>query len=126
VPPMPSHKATQRPIDVSLDETEAPRNRLKCPLVIPAHPGPLTLHYPEWIAGEHSPNGPINDLSGLKLHAAGKELTWQRDELHLHSFHCTVPEGADAVEAELEYLATTGSLSARLASINWYLVTLDP
>src|SRR5438105_12015582 len=77
-----------RPIELSVDATEAPRKLLHARLVIPAAPGPLTLYYPKWIQGEHGPTGPINDLSGLSLKAGGKSLTWQRDDLVLYAFHC--------------------------------------
>src|SRR5438034_2731510 len=64
--------AQSRPIELSVDATEAPRKLLHARLVIPATPGPLTLYYPKWIQGEHSPSGPIADLSGLKIQAGGK------------------------------------------------------
>src|SRR2546430_1879906 len=96
--------ARPRPIELTVDATEAPRKLLRARLVIPAAPGPLTLYYPKWIPGEHSPTGPIPDLSGLKLRAGGKSLTWRRDDVDMFAFHCTVPEGVDAVEASLEYL----------------------
>src|SRR5438552_13547960 len=90
--------AQSRPIELSVDATEAPRRLLHARLVIPATPGPLTLCYPKWIQGEHQSSGPIADLSGLKIRAGGRELTWARDEVDLHTFRCTVPDGADAVE----------------------------
>ena len=131
-----AHGQPARPIEISLDATEAPRKLLRARLVIPAQPGPLTLHYPKWIPGEHSPSGPINDLSGLKLQAAGKPLVWRRDDVELYTFHCEVPEGANAVEATLEYLApgdrdsqgfSAGStLTPKLAILNWNLVLLYP
>src|SRR5207237_2469722 len=88
----------------------APRKLLDARLVIPATPGPLTLYYPKWIPGEHSPNGPISNLSGLKLHAGGRPLPWRRDDVDLYAFHCTVPAGADAVEVTLDYLAPSAKV----------------
>jgi predicted metalloprotease with PDZ domain len=126
--------ASSRPIDLSVDATEVARKLLHARLVIPAAPGPLTLYYPQWIQGEHQPSGPILDLSGLKLRAAGQDLAWQRDDVDLYAFHCTVPPGADAVEVALDYLGPTSksgytasaSATARLAIINWYQVLLYP
>jgi predicted metalloprotease with PDZ domain len=123
-----------RPIELSVDATEAPRKLLHARLVIPTKPGPLTLYYPKWIQGEHQPNGPINDLSGLKIQASGKAITWKRDDLDLHAFHCTVPEGADAVEVSLDYLGNPtkegysagASMTARLAVLNWHVVLMYP
>src|SRR6516162_10532235 len=95
-------RAGARPIELSVDATEAPRKLLHARLVIPAAPGPLTLYYPKWIQGEHAPSGPVTDLSGLKFKAGGKALPWRRDDVDMFAFHCTVPEGADAVEVDLD------------------------
>src|SRR5262249_24373139 len=64
----------------------------------------------------------------------GKPLQWRRDDEDLYAFHCTVPTGAKSVEADLEYLipgdkggyGAGPATSARLAILNWYLVTLYP
>ena len=122
-----------RPIELNVDLTEAPRKLLRSRLVIPAKPGPLTLCYPRWIPGEHAPAGPIADLAGLKFRSGGKPLAWERDDVDLFSFHCTVPDGEDSVEILLEYLAPShkeggpaGSLTARLGILNWNQVLLYP
>jgi predicted metalloprotease with PDZ domain len=125
---------TNRPIELGVDATEAPRKLLHARLLIPAKPGPLTLYYPKWIPGEHMPNGPINDLSGLKIRAGGRPLAWKRDDVDLYAFHCTVPDGVDAVEVALDYLGSgakegysaSASMTAKLAVLNWHLVLLYP
>jgi predicted metalloprotease with PDZ domain len=126
--------AADRPIVLTVDATQAPRKLLHARLVIPATPGPMTLYYPKWIPGEHSPSGPINDLSGLEMRAGGKPLTWRRDDVDLYAFHCDVPEGADEVEVSLDYLGSTAkegytsgaSMTAQLAVLNWNWVVLYP
>ena len=123
-----------RPIELSVDATAAPRKLLHARLVIPAAPGPLTLYYPKWIPGEHAPTGPITELSGVKFRAGGKAVSWRRDDVDLYAFHCTVPEGADALEVTLDYLApankdafTSGiSATERLLILNWNQVVLYP
>jgi len=67
-------------IDIHLDATDAPRKRLQAKLVIPVKPGALTLYYPKWVAGEHGPTGPINDLSGVKIRGGDKTIPWTRDD----------------------------------------------
>src|SRR5712692_2320325 len=67
------------PITLHVDATDAPRKMLHARLRIPARRGKLTLLYPKWLPGEHGPNGPITDLVGLKMSAAGKPVPWQRD-----------------------------------------------
>src|SRR5258708_5082478 len=93
-----------RPIDLRVDASPAPRRLLHASMMIPAKPGPLTLHYPMWIQGEHQPAGPITELSGLVIKADGKPLAWKRDDIDLHSFHMVVPASADSVEVSLDYL----------------------
>jgi predicted metalloprotease with PDZ domain len=121
------------PIRVSVDATEAPRRFLCATLLIPAKPGPLTLYYPKWVPGEHGPTGPINDLAGLKITAAGKPVAWQRDEVDMYAFHCDVPAGADYVEVSLNFLAppsgafsSGSSTSDRLAVLSWNQLVVYP
>jgi predicted metalloprotease with PDZ domain len=120
------------PMELNADLTEAPRKLFKATLKIPAKPGPLTLHYPNWIQGEHQPTGPISDLSGVRISSNGKPVAWTRDDVALNDFHCTVPDGATALDVSLEYLVPgdkggygAGPAStAKLAILNWYLLTL--
>jgi len=127
-------KASPPPIRIAVDLREAPRRIFHAHLQIPAAPGPLTLVYPKWIPGEHSPDGPITDLVGLKFFAAGKPLAWRRDDVDMYAFHTEVPAGAQSVDADLDYLSPsrTGDFSAspsatgELAVVNWNLVLLYP
>src|SRR5437667_7632215 len=121
-------------VTISLDATEAPRKIFHAHLTIPASPGTLTLYYPKWVPGEHGPTGPITDLAGLKIQAAGKTIPWQRDDVDMYAFHCTVPDRATAIEVTLNFLspATTsgfssgGSMTPNLAVINWNQLVLYP
>ena len=99
--------------------------------------GPLTLVYPKWIPGEHSPTGPIVDATGLHLYengrGNGKELSWRRDDVDLYAFHCEIPAGVTTLEVTLDYLlplesgiAGVPSASARVAVLPWNLVVLYP
>ena len=122
------------PIKLDVDATDAPRSLLHARLHIPAQPGKLTLFYPKWIPGEHSPSGPINDLTGLQMTASGKPVTWQRDPDDMYAFHLAVPAGADAVEVSLDFLLSTGggsfstgaSSTAKLLDLSWNEVLLYP
>jgi predicted metalloprotease with PDZ domain len=132
-----SVSAQNRPIELSVDATEAPRRLLHATMKFPVSAGPLTLYYPKWIQGEHSPSGPIADLAGLKLHAAGKPIAWRRDDVDLHAFHCIIPQGANTLEVALDYLgsssknggglgSSTPCMTPQLAIVNWYMVLLYP
>jgi len=130
----PSALPPPRPIQLEVDAREAPRHIYHSRLVIPAMPGPLTLVYPKWIAGEHAPSGPIADLTGLRFRAAGRAIEWQRDSLDLFAFHLVVPPGADTVEAQFDYLGPSGGgafssgalETGRLAWIYWNKLLLVP
>src|SRR3954465_7824231 len=131
---LPARASDPRPIEIRVDLTDAPRRLFRAHLVIPADPGPLTLYYPKWIPGEHQPSGPAIDLPGLKFGAGDKPVPWTRDDVDLYAFHLTVPDGAGSVEADLEYLVPGDkggygagpAATAKLAILNWYLVTLYP
>ncbi len=92
------------PIKLAVDTTEAPRSILHAKLAIPVRPGPLTLYYPEWIPGEHMPDGPIVNLAGLKFTAGGKVVPWRRDLVDMFAIHLDVPEGASELDVSLDFL----------------------
>ena len=122
-------------VTISVDATSAPRKIFHATLHIPAAPGDLTLYYPKWIPGEHAPDGPVIDLTGLKFFAAGKTLNWRRDLLDGYTIHVEVPAGVSEVEAHLDFLSPAtfeGGFSAgssatdKLAIISWNQVLLYP
>jgi len=114
-------------IKLSVDATQAARNVLHTRFTIPVRPGPLTLFYPKWIPGEHSPTGPINDLVGLKLSANGKPVPWQRDDVEMFAFHCEVPQGVNELEVSFDDVSQPETTaSAKLARIKWNRLILYP
>jgi predicted metalloprotease with PDZ domain len=114
-------------IKLSVDASQAARNILHTKFTIPVRPGPLTLFYPKWIPGEHSPTGPINDLVGLHLSAHGKPIAWQRDLVEMFAFHCEVPPGVNELEVSFDDVSQPESTaSAKLARIKWNRLLLYP
>ena len=119
--------ASAQTIKLSVDATGAARNILHSKFTIPVRPGPLTLFYPKWIPGEHSPTGPINDLVGLKLSANGKPIAWQRDQVEMFAFHCEVPQGVNELEVSFDNVSQPETTaSAKLARIKWNRLILYP
>ncbi|MBV8867589.1 MAG: M61 family metallopeptidase [Acidobacteriaceae bacterium] len=122
------------PIQVSLDLTDAPRKLLHAHLTIPVHPGPLTLDYPQWIPGEHSPTGPIDNVAGIVFSTNGQTLPWRRDDVNMFALHLTVPDGIDRLDARVDFLATAAasgfsagaSTGPNLAIVSWNEVALYP
>lgn len=91
--------------------------------VMPVQPGPLTLYYPKWIPGDHSPDGPINEIMGLEFSANGKRIAWQRDELDRFTFHLTVPEGARELDIRFQF-PSQDRVTANLIDLTWDHVSL--
>ena len=115
-----SVSALAQAMTLSVDATDAARNMIHSKLAIPVKPGPLTLFYPKWIPGEHSPTGPINDLVGLKLSAGGKPIAWRRDDVEMFAFHCDIPAGVAVLDVTFDDLSQPESTaSAKLARIKW-------
>jgi predicted metalloprotease with PDZ domain len=122
-------------ITLSVDASDAPRKIFHARLRIPASVGTLTLYYPKWIPGEHAPDGPINDLAGLKFTASGQSLKWRRDTLDGWTINVEVPSGQNEVLADLDFLSPAtfapgfsagSSATDKLAIISWNQVLLYP
>ncbi len=124
----------QNPVHLDVDLRDAPRHIFHAKLALPVNPGPLTLVYPKWIPGEHSPTGPIADLAGLRMSVGERQIPWRRDDVDMYAFHVDVPAGVDELDISYDYLSPaepTGSRerpssTEKLAILNWYMVTLYP
>ena len=125
---------TQPTITLDVDATQAPQKIIHTRMVIPVSPGPLTLYYPKWIPGEHAPDGPIANITGLKFTGNGKTIPWRRDLLDMFTFHLNIPEGVSALDVKLDYVepeATSGfsagaSATDKLVVISWNQNLLYP
>src|ERR1044072_4851704 len=122
-----SVSAASAQIKLSVDATQAAHNIVHSKFTVPVRPGPLTLFYPKWIPGEHSPTGPINDLVGLKLSANGKSIAWRRDDVEMFAFHCEIPQGVSELEVSFDDVSEPETTaSAKLARIKWNRLILSP
>src|SRR5580700_8352664 len=75
------------PIRLRVDASQAPQKILHVHMEIPVQSAPLTLYYPEWIPGEHMPDGPIIQVAGMKFSGGGKAIAWRRDLVEMFSIH---------------------------------------
>ena len=122
------------PITLDVDLRDAGRQLFHGHEVIPVQPGALTLYYPKWIPGEHSPSGPLENLAGLKIMAGGKQLAWRRDPKEMWAIHLTVPQGVSSLELGFDFLSPDAggefgqSVSATpdIADLEWNQVLLYP
>src|SRR6202042_2405400 len=94
---------------VTVDATKTQQKLLHTHLVMPVKPGPLTLYYPKWIPGEHGPDGPIADLTGLKFEADGHNIPWQRDLLDVFTFHLEIPHGVTRLDVNYDFIEPDGA-----------------
>ncbi len=125
---------TAGPIRLFVDASQAPQKILHARMEIPVTPGALTLYYPEWIPGEHMPDGPIIEVAGMKFGAGGKAIAWRRDLVEMFSIHLNVPPGVTTVTAEFDFLLSapaTGysagaSATNSLNVLSWNQVLLYP
>ena len=120
-------RTSEKPITLTVDATDAARNIIHTTLSIPVRPGPLTLFYPKWIPGEHTPTGTIDDVVGLKLTANGKAIPWRRDDIEMFAFHCDIPSGVSTLDVIFDDVSQPESTaSAKLARIKWNRVLVYP
>jgi predicted metalloprotease with PDZ domain len=128
-----SDLAGAQSIQLLVDLTDAPRNIFHSQLTIPVKPGLLRLVYPEWIPGNHRPSGPIANVTGIKMQAAGRTLAWQRDPVDMYAFHVDVPAGATELHVSMDTITNDGSAGAtgpaattNVLDLNWNQVVLYP
>jgi predicted metalloprotease with PDZ domain len=131
---LPAESRVTGTITLALDARETPRKLLHGRETLNVTPGPLTLVYPKWLPGEHSPDGAIDDLVGLNFSAAGRSLPWRRDAVDLFAFHVDIPQGANRLDVSFDFLAAIGqggfssasSDTAHLGIYSWNQVLLYP
>ncbi len=119
-------------IKLSVDATDIGHRIFNVTEEIPAEAGPLTLLYPAWIPGHHSPTGPIDKVAGFEFKANGKVLEWQRDPANVYAFHINVPEGADKVTVSFKFLSPQSGnrgrvmMTPEMLNLQWDTVALYP
>jgi predicted metalloprotease with PDZ domain len=92
-----------------LDTTHVSQGLIHAELLIPVKSGPLTLDYPKWLPGEHSPSGSTMNIAGLTFASNGQILPWRRDLVEHFQFHLTIPKGASSLVVSFDYIDNIGS-----------------
>jgi predicted metalloprotease with PDZ domain len=120
-------------ISLSVDASDNIRGVVQVRETIPvSSAGPLTLLYPKWLPGTHSPGGPIASVAGIQFSADGQSLLWKRDPVDVYGFHVDVPQGTTRLEAQFQFLAPTDLAQGRIATtpemmdLQWISVALYP
>jgi hypothetical protein len=108
-----------------VDETQAVQRLAFVHEEIRVRPGTVTLAYPRWIPGEHGPNGPIEQVAGLRIHSGEALLPWTRNPSDINLFRVDVPAGTDRITVDFDTLLQ-GTLSAHQLLLAWSTVVLYP
>ena len=102
-------------LKVDVDATDIDRRIFRVRTTLPATPGPMTLLYPQWIPGHHSPSGSIDKVAGLTIKtASGQVIPWTRDPYDVYAFKVDVPEGTREIVAEFQFLSSQGGQQGRV------------
>ena len=119
-------------LTLSVDATDLDHRIFRVRKTMPVRPGPLTLHYPRWLPGNHGPTGRIAELAGLKPSAGGVPLAWRRDPLDVHAFMLDVPASVAVLDIEFDRLSPVARGSGRVVmspdmlNLQWNAVLLYP
>ena len=129
--PAPQDSKYAGTVTLHVDASDTTQGIFRVHESMPVKPGALTLLYPQWIPGDHSPTGPINMLAGLKLSANGRPIMWKRDKYNVYAFHLDVPEGVSSLDVDFQYLSgRTDSegfeITDRMMDMEWSKVSLYP
>ncbi len=134
VPPPPIVAPADTPfpgtISLLVDVTDVNSRVLKVHETIPVKGRDITLLYPEWLPGTHSPSNPISELAGLVITANGKRISWVRDRVNMYAFHVEAPRDTTTLDVSFVFLAPLdpkrGRISSKFADITWNSVLLYP
>jgi predicted metalloprotease with PDZ domain len=139
--PVPMPEAIATPQDIAypgviklqVDATDLDRHIFRVHETIPVKPGaPVTLLYPRWLPGNHSPSGPLLNLAGLIIHANGQRLEWRRDPVDVFAFHVDPPAGASTLDVEFQFVSPVSTKQGRVVmtpdmlNLQWNTVALYP
>jgi predicted metalloprotease with PDZ domain len=130
--PAPQNTPYPGTLKISVDASDVAHRIFRVHETIPAAAGPLTLLYPQWIPGNHSPTGPIDKMAGLVVKANGKVLEWTRDPLNVYAFHLDVPADVTAVDVDFQYLSPQDHQQGRVVmtpemlNLQWNTVAMYP
>ena len=117
-------------ISLLVDVTNTTDRVLNVHETIPVKGHDLTLLYPEWLPGTHSPSNAVSELAGLVVTANGKRVPWVRDSVNMYAFHIEVPKQATTLDIDFQNLAALDSkrsrISAKFADVTWNSVLLYP
>jgi predicted metalloprotease with PDZ domain len=130
--PAPKDTTYAGTLQLHVDLTDLERKVMQVRETLPVKPGALTLLYPRWLPGSHSPSGSVSKLAGLTILANGKPVPWVRDTVDMHAFHVQVPQGISELALSYQYLSPVSPATGRvvmtpeIVGLQWNTVALYP
>ena len=131
--PLPRDEAYPGTMKLHVDATDVERRIYRVEQTIPVTgAGPMTLLYPEWLPGKHSPRGAVSELAGLVIRANGEKLEWVRDPLDVYAFAVDVPAGVSQLDVEFQFVSPLEGNEGRIVitpammNVQWEQVSLYP
>lgn len=113
--PAPRDVAYPGTIRLDVDATDVERRIFRIRQTIPlAGPGPVTILYPQWVPGGHSPRNAIYNVAGLVFRADGRVVPWTRDPVNVFAFHLTPPAGVASLDVEFQFVTPTAADQGRV------------
>jgi len=124
-------------ITLDIDATDLSHRIFRIREHIPVQAGPLTLLYPRWLPGNHSPTGPIDKLAGIvitgnSITGNSRRIAWTRDPLDVYAFKLDVPACVSTLDITFDYLTPTDRIQGRIVmtpamlNLQWNAVALYP
>ncbi len=117
--------AQKAPIIITADLTDSARKLYHAEIDMPVKAGPLEVTTPVWIPGNHAPNGPLADITGIVFTANGQVIPWRRDDVQLSAFHVNVPKGVTTLHVHLDCVVL-GRITDNIAALEWEKLLLYP
>ena len=130
--PAPRDKPYPGTIAIHVDASDTTQGIFRVRETIPVRAGAVTLLYPKWIPGNHSPTGPIDKLAGLTISANGKPLAWTRDPYDVFAFHVDVPADVASIDVDFQHLSARArdqgpiEMTGDMLNLVWSKVSLYP
>lgn len=130
----PADAAYPGKLKLEVDATDVERRifRVRETIPIAAGGGALTLLYPQWVPGGHSPRNALWGVAGLVIRANGKVVPWTRDPVQVFAFHVVPPADATSLDLEFQYLSPTTPdqgrvvMTPEMLNAQWLSLALYP
>jgi predicted metalloprotease with PDZ domain len=131
--PYPEDRLYAGVLSLDVDATDVTHGIFRVRQTIPVSGGGgMTLLYPKWLPGFHSPAAAIELFAGLEIWAGQDRLAWRRDPVEVHAFHLVVPEAVEVIVATFQFLSPTSEAQGAIAvtpammAVRWGAMVLYP